>query len=326
MTQQSLHHALDRDVILRAISSFYGITTADGNTDGTTLICQVLIGVNDFIKNKIILLDSGAHSGESGWATSFDPLTGQITVNPAFNGQVLAGTAFYVLNILNTVDMLNRPLPSLYEGWQEPFIDPTIWQIANPATGGAWFIATVAPDLVAQAAPNASENARLVGLTPWVFGGIAPLPTHAIVRRLVLEFELSLQNLANFNNAAFLLGWTRGFGDTRATNNIIGFALTGAGNALQTVTDLGGVETVTTGFGENLAVRNKLRIELYRGHAAFFLNEVQVADHMAHVPESPFFPNFYVATTVAGAATINLGIVRVWVEDLQRDFGISPVA
>jgi len=97
MVQQSLHHALDRDAIFRALSSFYGITTADGNVGGTTLICSTLIGSNDFITGKVILLDSGNAAFETRGATVFVPGTGTITVNPAFSAQVLAGTGFYIL-------------------------------------------------------------------------------------------------------------------------------------------------------------------------------------------------------------------------------------
>jgi len=98
MVMPNLHQALDRDAILRALSSFYGITTADGNIGGTTLFCSTLIGSNDFITNKSILLQSGLSIYEDNGATGFNPLTGQITVGTAFSSPVLAGTGFYVLN------------------------------------------------------------------------------------------------------------------------------------------------------------------------------------------------------------------------------------
>lgn len=96
--QQNKHHALDVDPILRALSSFYGVTTTDGNVGGTTLICDVLIGSNDFISDKTILLQSGPSIFEDAGATAFNPVNGQITVSPAFSAQVLAGVEFYVLN------------------------------------------------------------------------------------------------------------------------------------------------------------------------------------------------------------------------------------
>jgi len=101
-----MHHALDRDPILRAISSFYGITTADGNVGGTTLICSMLIGSNDFISDKCILLESGLALFEDSGAITFNNVNGTITVSPAFSSQVLAGTAFYVLNNASAVAIL----------------------------------------------------------------------------------------------------------------------------------------------------------------------------------------------------------------------------
>ena len=98
MVMPNLHKALDRDPILRALSPFHGITTADGDPAGTTIICSTLIGSNDFITNKAILLQSGPAIFENGGATGFNPLTGEITVSPAFSSRVLEGTAFYVLN------------------------------------------------------------------------------------------------------------------------------------------------------------------------------------------------------------------------------------
>lgn len=98
MVMPSLHRDLDRDPILRALSSFYGITTGDGNVGGTTLICSILIGANDFISNKTILLESGAAIYEHRSASAFNPANGQITVAPAFSAQVLEGVGFYILN------------------------------------------------------------------------------------------------------------------------------------------------------------------------------------------------------------------------------------
>jgi hypothetical protein len=90
-----LHHALDRDPIFRAVSSYYGVTTADGTP--ATLICNALLLSNDFITGKVILLDSGASALETRGATVFAPGTGTITVNPVFSSPVLAGTGFYIL-------------------------------------------------------------------------------------------------------------------------------------------------------------------------------------------------------------------------------------
>ena len=94
------HHALAREAILAALTTFTGITTADGATPANnTLVCAALIGRNDFISNKSILIGSGDADGESSGVSSFAPLTGTITVTDAFNAQIKAGTSFRILNI-----------------------------------------------------------------------------------------------------------------------------------------------------------------------------------------------------------------------------------
>lgn len=93
--------ALSRDQILRSLASFVGATTSNGNIGGTTLICSSLIGSNDFITDKAIIIESGNSIYEDSSASVFDPVTGQITVNVAFSGQILVGTTFFVLNSLS---------------------------------------------------------------------------------------------------------------------------------------------------------------------------------------------------------------------------------
>lgn len=97
---QSKHHALAREAILAALTTFTGITTADGATPANnTLVCAALIGKNDFISNKSILIGSGDADDESSAALSFATLTGIITVTDAFSAQIKAGTIFRILNI-----------------------------------------------------------------------------------------------------------------------------------------------------------------------------------------------------------------------------------
>lgn len=97
---QSKHHALAREAILAALTAYTGITTADGATPANnTLICADLIGKNDFISNKTILIGSGDADDESSGALSFATLTGIITVTDAFSAQIKAGVLFRIINI-----------------------------------------------------------------------------------------------------------------------------------------------------------------------------------------------------------------------------------
>jgi len=83
--------------ILSSLSSFDGYNTVD-DVLGTTIVCPALIGSNDFITSKTILIESGARKFEDRSATLFINGTGTITVAPAFGGPILRGTHFYVLN------------------------------------------------------------------------------------------------------------------------------------------------------------------------------------------------------------------------------------
>ncbi len=95
------HQALSREEIIELLTAWRGITTADGATPGNnTLIDSLLIGKNDFITGKTILIGSGvAASYEDKGASGFAPLTGTITVAAGFSAQIKQGTIYRVLNL-----------------------------------------------------------------------------------------------------------------------------------------------------------------------------------------------------------------------------------
>ena len=96
MTMQS--HALSRAELIRVLTSYTGITTNDGAAAANTLIDTNLIGRNDFVTGKTILLGSGLAQDEEMGAAAFDTLTGVITLAGGVSSQILAGTIFRVLN------------------------------------------------------------------------------------------------------------------------------------------------------------------------------------------------------------------------------------
>ena len=91
-------HALARDEISHAITVFSGWATADGLIGGTTIIDTKLIGVNDFLAGKAILIMSGPCAWEMKTATSFVPGTGTITT-PPFSARITAGTLYRILTV-----------------------------------------------------------------------------------------------------------------------------------------------------------------------------------------------------------------------------------
>jgi len=98
-------YALARAALIRTLTAYSGITTADGLANGTTLEDSNLINRNDFIKEKTILIMSGAAKDEDKGALSFVPATGIITLQgTGFSAQIKAGTIYRVLNI-STVEI-----------------------------------------------------------------------------------------------------------------------------------------------------------------------------------------------------------------------------
>lgn len=97
----NLAFALARAELIRALTAYTGITTADGDFDGVaTIVDANLKGRNDFITEKTILIMSGPAAYEDKGAASFDSDTGIITLQgTGFSAQITAGTLYRILNI-----------------------------------------------------------------------------------------------------------------------------------------------------------------------------------------------------------------------------------
>jgi len=93
--------ALSREELVRTLTAYSGITTADGASGGTSLICSDLIGETFLTRhNKSILIMSGDAQYETAGIESFVSGTGEIIFTEALSTQIVAGVSFRVLNIL----------------------------------------------------------------------------------------------------------------------------------------------------------------------------------------------------------------------------------
>ncbi len=108
------HSALARDEIIALLTSWSGLTTADGAAPGNnTLIDSNLIGKNDFITGKTILIGAGAAAAsEDQGASGFNPVNGTITVASGFSAQIKRGTFYRVLNVSSgaVIDAMLTPI------------------------------------------------------------------------------------------------------------------------------------------------------------------------------------------------------------------------
>jgi hypothetical protein len=76
---------------------YTGTTTSDGNAGKTTLICNGLVGENDFLSGVVVRISSGSAEKEVREISSFASGTGTITVGTAFSAQILSGITFSIL-------------------------------------------------------------------------------------------------------------------------------------------------------------------------------------------------------------------------------------
>ncbi len=105
----SLSYALARAALIRVLTAYSGITTSDGAVGGGTLVDSNLIGRNDFISEKAVLIMSGDAKDEDKGAASFNNVTGAIALQgTGFSAQIKAGTIFRILNISSVeIDVAN---------------------------------------------------------------------------------------------------------------------------------------------------------------------------------------------------------------------------
>jgi hypothetical protein len=101
------------------------------------------------------------------------------------------------------------------------------------------------------------------------------------------------------------------------------------------VVDNAGAESTVVTLGDTMTNWNKLKIEIAPGNIGFgiagytcrfYLNEEDLTNIPTALfgapgtlpPSLPWYPNFYLATGAGGAATIELGQIRIWQEDQLR--------
>jgi hypothetical protein len=229
------------------------------------------------------------------------------------NGVSLAEVARYTAEAVNM--LTEAPIPSIAEVWQSELGMPEAYfEWTHPATGTPWTVQTSGIYREIYVAPALSENARLNGKRLWL---IAPdtYGSNMVYRKVFVEYVIRLTSLANFDNTGTIIGLTPIKTDTRASNNVIGFVL--LADVLQALTDLAGAETVTA-CPTVLTNVNKLKIEIYSGHVKFYVNEVQVADHITNLPDLPMYRNIYILNEAGGATGFELMENRIWAETIVR--------
>jgi|TARA_R110000744_G_scaffold355954_1_gene462590 hypothetical protein len=168
----------------------------------------------------------------------------------------------------------------------------------------------------------ASASARLRSLytfrvTPSKFSNTE---NTTMVRGVFLEFEAKFTSVANMDNANFFMGFNSSTSGTRTTADVVGFGL--SSDAIQTVTDSSGTETVNLPAGITLTNRNLYKIAITGDQVEFWINGNQVATHTTNLPDVLPFLMFYNVSEAGGSSTLDVGYCHVFYRgfDDQRSF------
>ena len=141
-----------------------------------------------------------------------------------------------------------------------------------------------------------------------------------MVRGVFVEFEAKFTDVANIDNTNFFMGLSSSTSGLRTTADIIGFGL--VGDAIQTVTDSSGTETVNAPAGITLTNRNLYKIAITPGQVEFWINGNIVATHTTNLPDILPFLMFYSASEGGGSSVLDVGYCHVFYRgfDDQRAF------
>jgi len=105
-------------------------------------------------------------------------------------------------------------------------------------------------------------------------------------------------------------------GDNRSSDGIIGWAIDPVSRNWQLVSDNAGAETVITSIVPWGGL-SKLRIEIGNTVQAW-IGDTLLGTILTNVSIEPSYLNFFIDTTVGGAARVDIGMVRLSIELYNR--------
>lgn len=205
-------------------------------------------------------------------------------------------------------------MPYLIDFFQTGPIDAATWDQTVVATGTITLVhgpGGYIHVVLAGAAP--ADEAILETDNRWMVRPGAFDDDTDVINQFVLEFMATIYQVQHLDNATTFLGLVPVQGNDRGSPTIIGFMLDG--DLLHTLTDDGGVETVTdVSAGLTIADWNKYRIEVTNGHVVFYVNDEEVSDHETNLPDDEMYLCFHEQSDGAGGGLF-IAMVRAWYEE-----------
>lgn len=218
------------------------------------------------------------------------------------------------------VPLLHAGQNSLREGWQDatpPGIDTNIWAETLTGTGGRARDLTEAPhQKQVLTGPANADTARLYSVHRWSCGPTV-WGSNLLYKRFLFGWEVKFASVASIDNTHFFMGLAPSAVATRATNELIGFILTA--DALNSLTDDGGVETVNAVGAPVLTNWHLLTIEVYAGGIVFYIDGAAVAQHTTNLPDYAFHLTWYLPQeAAANGGELHIGALGCYYEFVVR--------
>lgn len=218
-----------------------------------------------------------------------------------------------------------RPTPCLLETWQIEAIDAAVWANAVVATGTVGFSLTQPYLAIELAGAAAADAASLYTLHRW-FCAPNEIPIENVFgvstcfMSLNLEFEAKFTTPANFTPDVAFLGLAAVQASPATAQNVIGFTFDDDGDVWEK-SDNAGTEH-TEQLANVSTTWHKYKIRVQCGRADFFIDEVWMYAETddANLPGTAMYVNFHYVTNVAAASSMDIGVARVWMEDIWRQF------
>lgn len=209
---------------------------------------------------------------------------------------------------------------NLVETWQDvtpPGIDPNIWATVLTGTGGVARNTAEAGYLkVILTGPTNADTARLHSVaqfpaTPTLMGA------NVIYKRFIFVWEAKFATVASIDNTHFLMGLAPSAVATRATNELIAFILTA--DALNSLTDDGGAETVNAVGAPVLTNWHLYAVEVYHGGVVFYIDGAAVAQHVTNLPDQNWYLTWYLPQeAAANSGQLHVGRLGCFYEPIVR--------
>lgn len=151
-----------------------------------------------------------------------------------------------------------------------------------------------------------------IGSNMGISNGIIGEDSNFPYTKKILEFQMALVSVANIDNSTFFVGFADTNTSNRATDNVVGFALS-SDDLLALSDDAGTEETTDLSGSFTLTDKNLFKIVWREDSVQFYVNGSLVATHTTRLGV-PVYVMFYLKNDAAASGKCDLRAIKWWCE------------